>query len=92
MEINGDIIALVKPIFEKEYWENHKFGVIQESQQLFQILTGLIQWCRSHQFFAYGIIKSPLRGKEGSIEFFIHLKLRESNMKYNFEDLIQNVL
>ncbi len=75
LKINGDIIALVKPIFETEYWENQKFGIIQESQQLYQILTGLIQWCRNHQFFTYSIIKSPLLGKEGSIEFFIHYRI-----------------
>ncbi|MHA2009422.1 MAG: TlyA family RNA methyltransferase [Promethearchaeota archaeon] len=92
LRVEGSIIALVKPIFETAYWEKNKLGVIQESQQLAQILTSLIQWCQNHQLFTYGIIKSPLRGKEGAIEFFLHLKLRKSNIEYNFEDLIQNAL
>ena len=88
----GDIIALIKPIFEIEFESNRKFKIIKDLQQLYQILMGLFDWCSKNQFFIYNIIKSPLLGKEGSIEFFIHIKVKDSNEKIDFEKLVMEIL
>ena len=89
---SGHIIALVKPIFEKEFQNEARFDIIQDPVQLFQILNDLIQWSLENQFYPNGIIKSPLIGKEGSIEFFIHLKLKKSNLTLDFTKKIKDIL
>lgn len=89
---NSDIIALVKPIFETDFYNRAKFEVIQDANQLFQILNELIQWIIENHFFLYGIIKSPIIGKEGSTEFFIHLKLKKSNINLNHKNMIKDLL
>lgn len=92
IKFNGDIIALVKPIFETEFRNIPKFKIIQDPQQLYQILADLNQWCLMNQFFPYNIIKSPILGKEGSIEFFIHIKLEDLGLNNDFNRLIKNVI
>ena len=92
LKAEGDIIALIKPIFEIEFESNRKFKIIKDLQQLYQILVGLFDWCSKNQFFIYNIIKSPLLGKEGSIEFFIHIKVKDSNEKIDFEKIVMEIL
>ena len=54
---NGDIIALVKPIFETEFRSKPKLNIIHDRSQLFHILNDLIQWNIENHFFPYGIIR-----------------------------------
>ena len=89
---NGDIIALVKPIFETEFRSKPKLNIIHDRSQLFHILNDLIQWNIENHFFPYGIIKSPILGKEGSIEFFIHLRLKKFNLNFNYSKWIRDIL
>ncbi|MFW9999480.1 MAG: TlyA family RNA methyltransferase [Candidatus Hodarchaeota archaeon] len=88
----GDIIALVKPIFETEFYDKSKFKIIQNPNRLFEILSDLIKWCTENQFFLRKIDKSPILGKEGSIEFFIYLKLEPFNLDRNYITIIKDIL
>ena len=88
----GDIIALIKPIFETEFYDISKFKIIQNSKRLYEIIMDLIKWCREYQFFLYNIFKSTILGKEGSIEFFIYLKLEQLPQELNYVSMIKNVL
>ena len=88
----GDIIALIKPIFEIEFYGKAKFKIIQNSKQLYEIIEDVVKWCTENQFFLYKIFKSPILGKEGSIEFFIHLKLEKLDPGLNFISMIKDVL
>ena len=88
----GDIIALVKPVFETTFQNEIRFKIIQDSKKLYQILLNLIQWNLENQVFPYGITKSPILGKEGSIEFFIHLRLEKSRLNFNYEELLKELL
>ena len=89
---DGDIIALVKPIFETEFHKESKLEIIQDQDQLFNILYNLVQWNEKNQIFTFGMIKSPISGKEGSIEFFIHLKLKKNNLNPDYKKLIIEIL
>ena len=57
---NGDIIILVKPIFEVDFENSDKFEVISDKPRLKQILCELIEWGFNHDFYLQDIIKSPL--------------------------------
>lgn len=82
----GDIIALIKPFFEinSEMDIKSKLKFIQDPQNLHQILDDLIEWAIDNQFFPVNLIKSPILGKEGAVEFLIHLKVKETGLKLNF--------
>ncbi|MFX1329466.1 MAG: TlyA family RNA methyltransferase [Promethearchaeota archaeon] len=88
----GDIIALVKPIFEIDFYNKKKFKNINNAKQLFKILNELVQWLINNDFFLHGIIKSPQLEKEGSKEFFLHLKLKKSSLDLNYKKLIRDML
>ena len=83
----GDIIVLVKPLFETEFREEINFKVINDFEILRKILRDLIEWNISNFFFPIGLIVSPLLGKGGSIEFLIHIRIdKESDI--DFEEII----
>ncbi|NVM44631.1 MAG: TlyA family RNA methyltransferase [Candidatus Lokiarchaeota archaeon] len=84
---DGDIIVLVKPLFETDFQKEINFKIIKDLEILRSILRDLIEWNISNFFFPIGLIVSPLLGKGGSIEFLIHIRIdKESDI--DFEDLI----
>lgn len=89
---DGDIIALVKPLFETEYQDESKFRIINNHEHLNKILKNLIQWSLTNQFYPYQIINSPNLGKDGSIEFFIHFKLEKPNLNLDYNKNIDELL
>lgn len=92
LKISGEIVALVKPLFETEYYKEKKFGVIQDSKVLIKLLIELMDWCVDEKFFPYGIIKSPLLGKGGSIEFIVYFKIDNTNFYLDYKNTIRDIL
>ncbi len=86
IKLNGDIIVLVKPIFEIDFHVD-KFNIITDLKELERILIDLMEWCINNGFFPNGIIKSPLLGKGGSTEFLIHIKLKKRDTRMGFENI-----
>jgi 23S rRNA (cytidine1920-2'-O)/16S rRNA (cytidine1409-2'-O)-methyltransferase len=92
IKVSGDIVALVKPIFEMNFYNNQKLKVIKDSTILFKILRDLLKWCLENQIYPISIIKSPILGKGGSIEFLIHFKIQKKLYIKNYEDIIRSIL
>jgi len=92
LKSEGDIIVLIKPLFETDFYDEPKLEVITDSKRLYEILMDLLEWCLSNGFFPYGILKSPLLGKGGSIEFFILLKTKNSEQNYNFQNKLTKLI
>jgi 23S rRNA (cytidine1920-2'-O)/16S rRNA (cytidine1409-2'-O)-methyltransferase len=92
MREDGDIVALIKPIFETEFLNKQKLEKKHDPSQLFQILWGIIQWSKKNLFFPYKIIKSPELSKRVAKEYFIHLRLEESDGIIIDEKYIRNIL
>ena len=88
----GAIISLVKPLFETDFYKNSKFKAIQDPIQLKSILENLIIWCEENELYPHGLIKSPLLGKGGSIEFFIFIKIDKKSLKFDFKKEIDSIL
>jgi len=87
---DGDIIVLVKPLFETNFLKETSFKIISDLEILKRILVDLIEWTVKNSFFPIGIIVSPILGKGGSIEFLIHLRI-DKDFNFNFEDIIEKV-
>ena len=89
---DGNIITLVKPLFETNYREDNKFKVIKDKDKLKSILSDLIDWSKTIDIYPQGIIKSPLLGKGGSLEFFIHFKAKKFAREYDYDVEIDKIL
>ncbi|MFX0048277.1 MAG: TlyA family RNA methyltransferase, partial [Candidatus Hermodarchaeota archaeon] len=87
---NGDIIVLVKPLFETSFREESRFKIITDLVVLKKILGDLIEWSIKNSFFPKGLIGSPLQGKGGSIEFLLYLKI-DKDHNFDFEYVIEKV-
>jgi len=72
---DGDIIVLVKPLFETNFHQEKKFKVITDLTILKRILNEFIEWSKLNSLFPKGLIASPLLGKGGSIEFLVHIQI-----------------
>ena len=88
---DGDIIVLVKPLFEREFKKKEKFKIIENERDLKKILVNLIKWASMNDIYPLNIMKSPLLGKGGSIEFFIHFKLNNRVITENLDKTINSI-
>ncbi len=89
---NGDIITLIKPLFETKFREEKKFQIIQDPQQLQNVLLDLIEWSIINEIFPYGLIKSPILGKGGSIEFLVYFKIDKINHDFDYRKVIESII
>ena len=83
----GDIIVLVKPLFETDFRKETSFKIINDFEILRRILWDLIDWNIANFFFPRGLIVSPLLGKGGSVEFLIHIRIDKEYLT-DFEKII----
>ncbi len=72
---DGDIIVLVKPLFETNFHQEKKFKTITDLTKLKIILREFIGWSKLNSLYPNGLIASPLLGKGGSIEFLVHIQV-----------------
>jgi len=89
---DGDIIVLVKPIFETNFYNDEKLRIIKDKTVLRTILKDLLEWSVKNNIFPKEVMKSPIIGKGGSIEFFIHFKLENRYYDNDYVKLIKSVL
>lgn len=86
----GTIISLVKPIFETNFYEKSKFDTITDKKQLKTILLDILDWCSGHNIYPYDLMKSPILGSGGAIEFFIVFK-KQSDPTINLTQIIEKI-
>ncbi len=74
----GDVVALIKPQFEAGRQEvSRGEGVIQDPFIHRQVLLSVLTFAQSHGFGVRGLIRSPLLGPKGNVEFLAWLTVRE---------------
>jgi len=76
----GDIVVLVKPLFENQSEMKDKFRIISNENELKKVLKTLSNWALANEIVPINMIKSPILGKGGSIEFLIHFKIKKDNL------------
>ena len=78
-ESGGDVTALIKPQFEagREVVDRGE-GVIHDPQVHRAVLEEVIKFAKSNGFGAAGLVRSPIKGPKGNIEFLVHLTLPPS--------------
>jgi 23S rRNA (cytidine1920-2'-O)/16S rRNA (cytidine1409-2'-O)-methyltransferase len=87
--LNAPIVTLVKPQFEAGRGEVGKGGIIRDPAVHRKVLEDLVKWCNENNFLVNAIIRSPILGTEGNVEFLAHLHAleREINPQEQLEML-----
>ena len=88
---DGDIIVLVKPLFETNFHREKKFKIITDLTMLNNILREFIGWSKLNSLYPHGLIVSPLLGKGGSIEFLVHIQV-DKEFVFKTDIIINEVL
>ncbi len=77
----GGVIALIKPQFEAGRKDVSKGdGVIRNPEIHRQILADVLAFAQNEGFGVRGLIKSPLTGPKGNVEFLAWLGMSESSV------------
>jgi 23S rRNA (cytidine1920-2'-O)/16S rRNA (cytidine1409-2'-O)-methyltransferase len=71
LEPRGDVVALVKPQFEAGREAVGKGGVVRNSAVHRAVLRSVAEASQEVGLGVQGIVRSPLRGPKGNVEFFL---------------------
>jgi 23S rRNA (cytidine1920-2'-O)/16S rRNA (cytidine1409-2'-O)-methyltransferase len=86
----GQVVALIKPQFEAGRAEvSRGSGVIRDPAVHRRVLRDLLNFVQEEGFSILGLIRSPLLGPKGNIEFLAHLKF-PGESRTDLEALIQS--
>jgi 23S rRNA (cytidine1920-2'-O)/16S rRNA (cytidine1409-2'-O)-methyltransferase len=86
-----DIIPLIKPQFEAGKRDVGKGGVVRDPQIHRRVLVDTLTSCQSLGFSVNGLIRSPLKGPAGNIEFLAWLS-STSQLDVDIPRLIETVV
>lgn len=82
----GIVVCLVKPIYEVESSEIRRTGRINDQDILRSLLGNLCRRFLEMNISILGITNSPITGNNGTLEYFIHVKLN-----VGVEETVDNV-
>ncbi|MBY9020004.1 MAG: TlyA family RNA methyltransferase [Candidatus Lokiarchaeota archaeon] len=91
LDQDGDVIVLVKPLFETNFHQEKRFKIIKDLTTLKSILTEFLRWSKLNSLYPKGLITSPLLGKGGSIEFLVHIRI-DKEFDFKPDKIIDEVL
>lgn len=77
---SGHIIALIKPQFEAGREQVGKGGVVRDPAVHRAVLQDLIVWAAGQGYGPQGLIRSPIKGPAGNVEFLIWLRPGEKGV------------
>ncbi len=69
----GDVIALIKPQFEAGQDDVGKGGVVRDPKIHKRVLEEVLTFADAQGFAVQGLIRSPLKGPAGNVEFLVWL-------------------
>ena len=68
------LVALVKPQFEAGRSDVGKGGVVRDASVHRRVLREILGFARDRGFLVQGLVRSPLQGPAGNVEFLCHLE------------------
>lgn len=74
----GEILILVKPQFEVGKGEVGKGGIVRDAKQREGVVKRIESDMSGLGLVSGGVFESPVHGRKGNVEFFLHLKRREN--------------
>lgn len=90
-EERGNVIALIKPQFEAGKKDvSRGDGVIRDPQIHKQVLLDVLTFAQKEGFGIRGLVKSPLLGPKGNVEFLAWMDLTAESA--GIDQLVENVI
>jgi 23S rRNA (cytidine1920-2'-O)/16S rRNA (cytidine1409-2'-O)-methyltransferase len=71
---DADVVPLVKPQFEAKRGQVGKKGVVRDPAVHSQVLERVAGYAMAHGLAVRGLIRSPITGPAGNVEFLMHLR------------------
>ena len=88
----GSVIALIKPQFEAGRQQvGRGKGVIRDPLIHRQVLLDILSFARELGYSLHGLIRSPLTGPKGNVEFLTWMEC-EGKQNISIEELVESVL
>src|SRR5690606_1862740 len=88
----ADVIPLIKPQFEAGRDDVGKGGVVRDANVHRRVLEDVLSFARTQGFSVCGLIRSPLKGPAGNIEFLAWLHYGDSAPSVDISSLIESVV
>jgi 23S rRNA (cytidine1920-2'-O)/16S rRNA (cytidine1409-2'-O)-methyltransferase len=89
---DGDVMALVKPQFEAGRAAVPRGGVVRDPATHREVLLRFGADATKAGFAARGLIRSPIAGHEGNVEFLVHLIVGHGEPQTDWRGLVEQVL
>jgi 23S rRNA (cytidine1920-2'-O)/16S rRNA (cytidine1409-2'-O)-methyltransferase len=91
---DGHVVALIKPQFEAGRDRVGKGGVVRDRQAHADVLRSVLGWAIEHGWKVCGLIRSPVEGSAGNVEFLAWLTLpaREDTPPTDFSTIIDQLI
>jgi 23S rRNA (cytidine1920-2'-O)/16S rRNA (cytidine1409-2'-O)-methyltransferase len=90
LDEEADIVALIKPQFEAGPENVGKGGIVRDPTIHRQVLAEILNWSIDNELTPIGLIRSPISGSDGNVEFFVWLQMGQE-MNLNLSETIQEV-
>jgi 23S rRNA (cytidine1920-2'-O)/16S rRNA (cytidine1409-2'-O)-methyltransferase len=87
----ADVVALIKPQFEAGRKQVGKGGIVKDAAVHRQVLQATITAAAKVGLHAHGLIRSPIEGAEGNVEFLAWLR-RDPAAAFELETALQEVV
>lgn len=75
LSTGSDFICLVKPQFEVGRAFIGKGGVVKDDKAREMAVNKVTEFAKNYGFTALGVIKSPITGGDGNLEYLVHFKV-----------------
>ncbi len=85
------LIALIKPQFEAGRKQVGKGGIVKDPAVHRQVLEDLLGWAAANSLPPAGLMRSPIKGTEGNVEFLVWLQ-PGAKIRIDLQSAIDQVL
>jgi len=89
---SGDIVALLKPQFEAGKGKVKRNGVVSDPNVHVEVLIAMAEFCRNNRLSLLDLTFSPIKGPSGNIEFFMHLRKDQVDIRVITEEKIESLV
>jgi len=89
---DGEVVALIKPQFEAGREQVGRGGVVRSTETHRAVLQGVLNWARQHNWHLLGLIRSPIEGAKGNVEFLAWFSCRPRGELQDIDRVIAGVL
>lgn len=88
----GDAVCLIKPQFEAGRGQVGKRGVVRDPRLWREVLLSVLSAARGDGWAICGLVRSPIHGPAGNVEFLTHLMAGGSEPSINVVEATERVI